>query len=529
MVRTSLFQGEDMGSTPVEDMLITIMRLLISFSPELFLVSGILIQLLYNTHVTTSRIKNFPINDREVVFQTLLILSGALIILVSTETQITSSLLSTDNGTQAVKTLILGFSLPLVLVMGRAFVIQKVNFGEFFTIFLLSVVGILLLVSSTDFLVAYLALEMQALSFYVLACFRRSSSFSTDAGLKYFVLGSFVSGIYLMGCLLIYGGMGTLNFNALTLLLCFPLDSYSSELDKVVSLGVFLVAVSLMFKLAVVPFHSWAPDVYEGSPLCSTIGFSILPKIGLIYFFFKVINFFGPNFAFISEFLIISGCLSIVVGTYLALRQTRLKRFLIYSSISQTGFFAIGLGLGTYTGFCALFIYLILYVASSIVVWGFVVEFYCSQQRMNKLKSKPIKPIYLATISNYFLKNKIASLLFIGLLFSIGGMPPSSGFLAKILILKSLIDSDYQVVAVFVILISSISFFYYLRIIKIIFFELETSKENKELFQSTFEDEFSDLFGCLTVLTCLALYSILFYPEFLVLTADSIVLGTRGY
>jgi NADH-quinone oxidoreductase subunit N len=505
------------------------MKTLLAFSSEIFLITSILIQLLYNTAVVTSRNKNFPINDREVVFQTLLILSGALIILANTETVVTTSLLSTDNGTQAVKSIILTFSLPLVLVMGRSFVVQKINFGEFFTIFLLSLVGILLLVSSTDFLVAYLALEMQALSFYILACFRRSSSFSTDAGLKYFVLGSFVSGIYLMGCLLIYGGMGTLNFNALTLLLSFPLDSYSLELDKAVSLGVFLVSVSLMFKLAVVPFHSWAPDVYEGSPLCSTIGFSILPKIGLIYFFFKVINFFGPNFAFISDFLIISGCLSIVVGTYLALRQTRLKRFLIYSSISQTGFFAIGLGLGTYSGFCSLFIYLILYVASSIVIWGFVVEFYCSQQRLNNLRARAIRPVYISTVSNYFLKNKIASLLFIGLLFSIGGMPPSSGFLAKIFILKSLIDSDYQIIAVFVILISSISFFYYRRIIKIIFFELESTEESKELFQSTFEDEFTDLFGCLTVLTCLALYSILFYPEFLVLTADLIVLGTKGY
>jgi NADH-quinone oxidoreductase subunit N len=505
------------------------MKMLIAFSTEIFLVSAILLQITYNTSIVTDRSKNFPIIDKEIVFQTLLILFGSLMIVVNTETQITTSLLSTDNGTQAVKFIILSFSLPLVLVMGRAFVVQKINFGEFFTIFLLSVVGILILVSSTDFLVAYLALEMQALSFYVLACFRRSSSFSTDAGLKYFVLGSVVSGIYLMGCLLIYGGMGTLNFNALTLLLSFPLDSYSSELDKVVSLGVFLVAVSLMFKLAIVPFHSWAPDVYEGSPLCSTIGFSILPKIGLIYFFFKVINFFGPNFAFISDFLIISGCLSILIGTYLALRQTRLKRFLIYSSISQTGFFAIGLGLGTYSGFCSLFIYLILYVASSIVIWGFVVEFYSSQQRLNSLRGKAIRPVYISTVSNYFFKNKIASLLFIGLLFSIGGMPPSGGFLAKILILKSLVDADYQIVAVFVILISSISFFYYLRIIKIIFFELETIQESKELFQSTFEDEFSDLFGCLTVLTCLALYSVLFYPEFLVLTADLIVLGTKGY
>lgn len=506
------------------------MKLLFAFSPEIFLTSCALIQILYNAYVVTDRERNYPLHDLETINHSFFIVVGAYgLTLVSVDYTITTPLLSTDIGTQVTKSVILIFSMPLVLMMGRAFMVQKIHFGEFFSLFILSVVGILLLVSSCDFIIAFLALEIQAMSFYILACFRRSSSFSTDAGLKYFVLGSFVSGLYVMGCLLIYGGMGTLNLGELALLLSFPLESYSPELNRAVSLGVLLITVSLMFKLAIVPFHSWAPDVYEGAPLCSTIGFSILPKMGLIYFFFKIIDFFGPNFCLIFDFLIITGCLSIIIGTYLALRQTRLKRFLIYSSISQTGFFSIGLGLATYSSFTALFIYLLIYVASSIISWGFIVEFYSSQVRINSITGVPIRPVFISTVSNYFFKNKVASLMFVSLLFSIGGMPPSSGFIAKIFVLESLIDSNCLTVAVLVILVGSVSFFYYLRVIKIIFFELENLKETSEVFHSTFEDEVSDFFHLCAIVTCFALYGILLYPEYLVTIADDIVLGTTVY
>jgi NADH-quinone oxidoreductase subunit N len=428
-----------------------------------------------------------------------------------------------------VKKLVLFFSVPLSIVMGRGFVVQVISFAEFFTIFLLSLLGILLLVSSCDFLIAYLVLEMQALSFYVLACFRKTSSFSTDAGLKYFILGSFVSCIYLMGCLLVYGGLGTLNFNALMLLLSFPLENNYQEIEKPIFIGFFLIVIALMFKLAIAPFHFWAPDVYEGAPLCSTIGFSIIPKIGLLYFFFKLLSIIGFNFFIISELLIFSGFLSIFIGAFLALRQTKLKRLVLYSSLSQTGFFALTLALGTHNGFCALFVYVLIYVLSSIMLWGYVVEFYSTQQKENRFKSKLIHTVYLTSMSNLFEKNPIAGLLLVLLLFSIGGMPPSSGFLSKVLVLKSLIESNYIAISVGAILVSSVSFYYYMRLIKVVFFEIQEVQGSKEAFRSSFKDEFRDLFCCITVFGSFSLYFFFFLPELILILTDLIVLGTAGY
>lgn len=504
-------------------------NLLTSFLPEMFLSFCILIQLVFGSSLATHRTKNFPVFDKEIVFQTVLILLGTFYMQCCDNTTVESSLLSNDIGSLTVKKLVLFFSIPLTIVMGRGFVVQTISFAEFFTIFLLSLLGVLLLISSCDFLIAYLVLEMQALSYYILACFRKNSSFSTDAGLKYFVLGSFVSCIYLMGCLLVYGGLGTLNFNALMLLLSFPLENNYQEIEKPVFLGFFLIVIALMFKLAIAPFHFWAPDVYEGAPLCSTIGFSVIPKIGLLYFFFKLLNIIGFNFFVISDLLMVSGYLSISVGAFLALRQTKLKRLVLYSSLSQTGFFALTLALGTHNGFCALFVYALVYVLSSIIIWGYIVEFYSSQQKENRFKNKSIHTVYITSMSNLFEKNPIAALLLILLLFSIGGMPPSSGFLSKVLVLKSLIESNYFAISVGTILISSVSFYYYMRMIKVIFFEIEEIKGSKETFRSSFKDEFRDLFCCIAVFGSFGLYFFFFSPEFVLSLSDLIVLGTVGY
>lgn len=505
------------------------MKLITTFLPEIALTAMTLIQILINVYQINKKENNFPIISEQAIYQTFLILVITLILQISNENITQQSLLCMDVGCQTIKVVLLFFSLPLTLIIGRAFVIQNACFVEFFSIFLFSIVGSLLLISASDFLVAYLALEMQALSFYVLACFNRTSSFSTDAGLKYFILGSFVSGIFLMGCLFIYGTLGTLNLSQITVLLSIPLKTYSWELNEVLSSGVLLVTISLLFKLAVVPFHFWAPDVYEGAPTYSTIAISILPKIATMYFFLKVLNMIGPHCSFILDFLIGCGCASIVVGACLAILQNRAKRFFVYSSIAQTGFFVIALGIGTYTSFHSLFVFLIIYTGSTILIWGFFVDILANQKRLSQFKLKTSKPVYLSTISNYFLKNKIASLILIGVLFSIGGMPPSGGFLAKIRVLECLVDSEFLGIAIFVIFVSSLSFFYYLRFVKIIFFEVEQVRENKEMLNSGFKDSFDDLFCCLAIFGCLCLYFVLFNPELLILISDLIVLGTKGY
>jgi len=165
-------------------------------------------------------------------------------------------------------------------------------------------------------LTVYLLIEMQALCFYILAGFDRKSAFSTEAGLKYFITGSFISGIFLLGCVIIYGSLGTLNFNSLSLLLTFSLSSDLGFLNLIVLFGCFLITITFLFKLSAVPFHYWSPDVYEGSPLASTIIFSILPKISYFVFFIRWLSIVLPNMTVIQTFLISSGIITILVGSF---------------------------------------------------------------------------------------------------------------------------------------------------------------------------------------------------------------------
>ena len=531
MVRTSSFHDEKMGSSPVggnlKSMITT--KLLISFTAEIYLSIMILTQLLFISFLVPDKSKNFPCFDREMLFQTLLILVGCFYILCQCNLSIETSLLANDLGTLMLKRIIAFFSLPLIIVLGRAYILQTISFGEVFVILLISFLGSFLLVSSCDFVTAYLSLEMQALSFYVLCSFKKASAYSTDSGLKYFVLGSFVSCLYLMGCLLVYGSLGTLNFNALVILLSLPLESYSTEVKSFAFLGVSLMLMSLLFKVAAAPFHFWAPDVYEGAPLCSTIGISILPKIALFYFSLNFVNIFGTNFSIIFDLLSVSGLCTVFTGTYLALIQTRLKRFMIYSSVAQTGFFVMALGYGNYGGFCALFFFIIVYVTSSILFWAFIVEFYSSQFDVNCFYLKPLHPVYMSTASNLYSKAKVAGTTFLVVLLSVGGMPPSAGFLSKVFVLREAIGLGFELMAVAVVLISAVSFYYYLRLVKISFFEIEVTKKNRRVFQSFFKSSLSDSIFSVIVIGSFVLYLSFFIPEYILLYVELIILGTGSY
>ena len=189
-----------------------------------------------------------------------------------------------DLGGRLLKMILIFFSTFTLFFIGRSFCLQNINFFEYFSVFLLSLLALLLLIDASDILSAYLIIEMQALCFYVLASFKRDSSFSTEAGLKYFISGSFISGVFLLGAALIYGCLGTLNFNILNWLLTFNSFSDFESLKILTLIGILLVTFTLLFKVAAAPFHFWSPDVYEGSPLSSTIIFSVIPKISLFLF-----------------------------------------------------------------------------------------------------------------------------------------------------------------------------------------------------------------------------------------------------
>ncbi len=500
-----------------------------SFLPEFFLSMSILFQLVYNIKLINVFKYNFPIIDKEVFYQTVFILISLFFIYSNLKIEgfFSNFLFINDESTRVVKIIMLITCLFSLSVVLQAFSLQSLNFFEYFIIFLLALFSLLLLISSSDLISFYLVIEMQSLCFYILASFKRDSAFSTEAGLKYFIAGAFISGIFLFGSSLIYGCLGTLNFNALNLLLAFPFNSTS--LQSLVTFGAILVTVTLLFKIACAPFHFWSPDVYEGSPLSSTIIFSIIPKISLIYFFIKWIFAINILTVEIDQFLLICGLLSTFVGTFYALSQKRLKKLIIYSSIAQIGFIVAGLSTNTLGGFTGVIFFLVIYIITSILIWSHFSLFYGFQTKINAFSNKISTSLFISSLTNFFQTNKIWAFSFVVIFFSIGGIPPLTGFLSKILILFEVINSANIISAAILIIISSISVYYYIRMIKIMFFEPKSIEKNYEKFQVIFHNAFLDNIYLNIAMLLSLLLIIFFYPTMPLLICQYIVLSISSF
>jgi len=498
-----------------------------SFIPEIFLSLCILIQLIFNVYLITDLDFNFPIIDKEMLSQTFFILFCTLALIYNSRIEgfFSNFLFVNDSGSRYIKICFLISCISILLILIRSFKLQKLNFFEYFTIFLLSILSLLLLISSSDMISAYLVIEMQALSFYVLASFRRTSAFSTEAGLKYFISGAFISGIFLFGCSIVYGVLGTLNFTNLGLLLSFPLETEFISLNTFLFIGILMITITFLFKLSVVPFHFWSPDVYEGSPLASTVIFSIIPKFSIFSFFIKWLSIILPSFPLISNFLLFCGLLSVFFGAFFAIQQKRLKRLVIYSSIAQVGFLISALSVNTLNSLVSVYFFLCIYIISSIAIWTNFSLFYQFKDKINKLKNLNSTPLFLSSLSNFFNFNSLWSFSFVIIFFSIAGIPPLSGFLSKIFILFSLVESNNILGSLLLVLISAVSVFYYLRIIKIVYFESKDLSFNKQ-FQIVFHTPLFDL-ECLVICFCLfLLLFFFFYPSFLLLICQYIVLSS---
>jgi NADH-quinone oxidoreductase subunit N len=502
-----------------------------SFIPEIFFSLCILIQLVFNARIINTLNYNFPIFDREAFIQSFFILLCLLVLFLNVKIEgfFSNFLFLNDAGGNLLKCFLVLNCLLVLSSVSRGITIQNLNFFEFFTIFLLSVLALLLLISSYDFISAYLVIEMQALCFYVLASFRRNSAFSTEAGLKYFISGSFISGLLLFGCSLLYGALGTLNFNSLSLLLSFPLTGEFENIRYMVLIGVFFILITLFFKIAAAPFHFWSPDVYEGSPLSSTIVFAIIPKIIIFNFLIKCINTFSLVIFEFQDLFILVGILSVFVGTFFAIRQKRLKRVIIYSSIAQVGFLVAALATNTLDGFVSVYFFLLIYIITSVLIWAYIIQFYGSQREVNLFEGKSASSIFLSNLSNYFKFDKVGAFSFVLIFFSVAGIPPLSGFLSKIFILFGLISSNFILSSCIIIIISAISVFYYLRIVKIIFFETKNLRTKNHHIQTVFPTIWYDSTFSL-IATCLFLLVLFFFnPEIPYLTFQYLLLSSFGF
>jgi len=450
-----------------------------SFLLEIFLSCAILLQLLFNTRLNNKSTLNYLIIDTILYSQ----VSFIIFVLIVLSTTVLGDFFSfnvcfiSNSEIVFIKLIISCLLLLSLKLIISTFSLQNLNFHEFISIFLLSLLASFFILNSKDLISFYLSIEMQSLCFYLLACFKRNSAFSSEAGLKYFIGSSFMSGIFLLGCSILYGALGTLNLANISILTTFTMLPLLSNISL---FGILLITFFLLYKTAAVPFHFLYPDVYEGAPLSSTVIFNLLPYFSIYFFFNEWLHSINMFFPTIQILLLFCGILSILVGTFFAISQFRIKRLVIYSSIAQVGFLISALSLNLTGGIVIVYFYLFIYLLTSFLIWGFIFLFL--NFKNNICWGTILPPLLVSSFSKVFKLNKIFGFSFVVVFFSLGGIPPFVGFISKILVLQELINNSFYLISVILIIISSISVFYYLRIIKIMFFEPVYLEKNTSIF-----------------------------------------------
>ena len=459
----------------------------IGLLPELFLGISLIYLALHGTFLSVS--KNYPLLQISNLYLSVLVLSMVCFLLMNDGLEVLDS--SIFNNTVVTdylgysSKLLLGISCIFCLLIIQQYVVdQKQNNFEYILLFLFAILGIFLLCSSNDLITAYLAIELQSLAFYVLAAFKKNSTFSADAGLKYFILGAFSSSLFLFGSSIIYGVTGTTNFEDFKDLffgffpggqssLGFSLSKESVPVHfeipfdaSLLNFALVFILASLFFKLALAPFHLWSPDVYEGSLSSSTFFFAVIPKLGIFVLLLRI--FYYSFYSFIDNwryYVVIISILSVIVGSFVGLEQRKLKSLLAYSSISHMGYSLISFTTGTFEGIQMLLCYLIIYICSGLCIWSIFLLTRVKISYVQK-QNKDLTDFVLLSKSNKTLAIFLATVLL-----SVAGFPPMIGFLVKIGVFLASIESSMYFIALISILCSVISTFYYIRIVKILFFE----------------------------------------------------------
>jgi NADH-quinone oxidoreductase subunit N len=330
---------------------------------------------------------------------------------------------------------------------------------EYPVLIALAVTGMMVMVSAGDLIVLYMGLELQSLALYVIAAIRRDSARSTEAGLKYFVLGALSSGLLLYGASLVYGYAGTTDFAGIV-----AAAAASDGLSVGLLLGLVFLLTGLAFKVSAVPFHMWTPDVYEGAPTPVTAFLATAPKVAAMALFARVAHdaFTGAaaDWAQIVAFLAVA---SMFLGAVAAIGQRNIKRLMAYSSIAHMGFALMGLAAGTAQGVQAMLIYMVIYAAMNIGTFAFIL----SMER----DGAPVTEI--AALNMYAAREPAKALAMLVLLFSLAGVPPLLGFFGKFAVLKAAVDAGLGWLAVAGVVASVIGAFYYLRIVYFMYFGAE--------------------------------------------------------
>ena len=367
---------------------------------------------------------------------------------------------------QFFKYLIILGSAASIIISKNYFIDSKLARFEIPILILFSSLGMMVLISSNDLISMYLGIELQSLSLYVVAAIKKDSLQSSESGVKYFVLGALSSGILLYGCSLIYGFAGSTNFQEIQV----NLNSLDN-LNLGLIFGLVFILTGLAFKVSAVPFHMWTPDVYEGAPTSITAFFAIVPKVSSVALIYRFcLEPFGDFYSEWSQIIIFLSISSMFVGGIAAISQTNIKRLLAYSSIGHIGYVLVGLASANEAGIKGVIIYMFIYVIMNIAVFSIILSLRKDNNYVEKI-------IEFAGLSKH---HPLVALSLAIIMLSMAGIPPFAGFFGKFYIFIAALKADLLLLAVLGVLSSVISAFYYLRIIKVIYFD--ESKDNNVQF-----------------------------------------------
>lgn len=346
---------------------------------------------------------------------------------------------------------------------------RKLLQGEFYVLALFATLGMLVMVSAHHFLTLYLGLELMSLCLYAMVAMQRDSFAATEAGMKYFILGALASGMLLYGMSIIYGVTGELGIQAIAAAIA------NEELNQtVLSLGIVFLVIGIGFKFGAVPFHMWLPDVYQGAPTAITLFVASAPKIAAFAMLIRILTEgMGDMLGVWRDMLIMLAILSIMLGNILAIAQTNLKRMLAYSTISHVGFLLLGVLAGTQNGYAAALFYTLVYALMTLGGFGMILL----------LSREGFEAEEIEDFKGLGQRHPWHALMMLLLMFSMAGIPPLAGFYAKLAVIKSVVDVNLLAIAIVAVVMSVIGAYYYLRVVKVMFFD--TASERPQIAATT--------------------------------------------
>jgi NADH-quinone oxidoreductase subunit N len=388
----------------------------------------------------------------------LLVSIGIIVLTATGATVYTFNGMFVDDAMADVLKLMTGFTAIVAMIYSRQYLADREMMrGEYFALVLFAVLGMMVMISASHFLTLYLGLELLSLSLYAMVALQRESAQATEAAMKYFVLGALASGLLLYGMSMLYGLAGSLELYKVA-----DAVQQGQRSDMVLVFGLVFVVAGMGFKLGVAPFHMWVPDIYHGAPTAVTLFIGSAPKLAAFAFAMRLlVDGLQPAVGDWQQMLAVMAVLSMAIGNLAAIMQTNIKRMLAYSTISHMGFLLLGILSGSLAGYSGAMFYVVTYVLMSLGAFGIVV--YLSRagfeaENLDDYKGLNARNPWLAAIMAM-------------VLLSMAGLPPFVGFYAKLTILQALVGADLLWLAVVAVMFSLIGAYYYLRVVKLMYFD----------------------------------------------------------